>query len=174
MNRHLSEAIESDKERLREVDTKIRAITESNRQYQPMPGSVSRTVPTAFQEVRRGPLSHPLFDAALMRWSPCSRTSLYRFPPPGQAFGSDTTELSSCTKCRRSGSSSTASAVSLSPGATRGMHSLGEEGQQPSQSPSADQAGSTANSREGSVCAGEGTLQSGRDPRSGIQQERGR
>src|SRR3546814_5695821 len=33
VNQHLAELIDSDKERLREVDTKIRAITDSNQQY---------------------------------------------------------------------------------------------------------------------------------------------
>lgn len=33
VNQHLAELIDSDKEHLREVDRKIRAITDSNRQY---------------------------------------------------------------------------------------------------------------------------------------------
>lgn len=64
VNQHLAELIAADKERLRDVDTKIRAITDSNSQYlahtdvtraiASVPGSASVA------------LAHPLFDAALI------------------------------------------------------------------------------------------------------------
>ena len=64
MNLHLADLIDSDKERLREVDSKIRAITDSNRQYLAH-ADVSRAIASVPGKASLA-LAHPLFDAALI------------------------------------------------------------------------------------------------------------
>ena len=64
VNQHLAELIDSDKERLREVDTKIRAITDSNQQYLAH-ADVSRAIASVPGSASVA-LAHPLFDANLI------------------------------------------------------------------------------------------------------------
>lgn len=64
VNLHLANLIDSDKERLREVDSKIRAITDSNRQYLAH-ADVSRAIASVPGKASLA-LAHPLFDAALI------------------------------------------------------------------------------------------------------------
>ena len=64
VNQHLAELIDSDKERLREVDTKIRAITDSNQQYLAH-ADVSRAIASVPGNASFA-LAHPLFDANLI------------------------------------------------------------------------------------------------------------
>src|SRR3546814_20980999 len=64
VNQHLAELIDSDKERLREVDTKIRAITDSNQQYLAH-ADVSRAI-ASVPGSASVPLPHPLFDPTLI------------------------------------------------------------------------------------------------------------
>lgn len=64
VNQHLAELIDSDKEHLREVDTKILAITDSNRQYLAH-ADVSRAIASVPGTASQA-LSHPLFDALLI------------------------------------------------------------------------------------------------------------
>lgn len=64
VNQHLSELIDSDKERLRDVGAKIRAITDNNRQYLAH-ADVSRAIASVPGNASLA-LSHPLFDSALM------------------------------------------------------------------------------------------------------------
>src|SRR3546814_6693230 len=64
VNQHLAELIDSDKERLREVDTKIRAITDSNQQYLAH-ADVSRAIASVPGSASVA-LDHPLFDANLI------------------------------------------------------------------------------------------------------------
>lgn len=64
VNQHLAELINSDKERLREVDTKIRVITDSNRQYLAH-ADVSRAIASVPGSASLA-LAHPLFDAVLI------------------------------------------------------------------------------------------------------------
>ncbi len=64
VNQHLAELIDSDKEPLREVDTKIRAITDSNQQYLAH-ADVSRAIASVPGSASVA-LAHPLFDANLI------------------------------------------------------------------------------------------------------------
>lgn len=64
VNQHLAEIIDSDKERLREVENKIRAITDGNRQYLAH-ADVSRAIASVPGNASLA-LAHPLFDAALI------------------------------------------------------------------------------------------------------------
>ncbi|MES0179696.1 UvrD-helicase domain-containing protein [Mesorhizobium sp. M0025] len=64
VNQHLSALIAPDKERLVEVDTLVRAVTESKRQYLAQ-GDVGRAIASISGSASRA-LSHPLFDATLM------------------------------------------------------------------------------------------------------------
>lgn len=64
VNLHLTELIDSNKKRLREVDTKIRAITDSNRQYLAH-ADVSRAIASVPGSASLA-LAHPLFDPTLI------------------------------------------------------------------------------------------------------------
>lgn len=64
VNNHLVQLIASDKERLLEVDTKIRALTDSNQQYLAH-GDVSRAIASVPGDASLA-LAHPMFDAKLI------------------------------------------------------------------------------------------------------------
>lgn len=64
VNQHLANLIDSDKERLREVDSKIRAMTDSNRQYLAH-ADVGRAIASVPGNASLA-LAHPLFDASLI------------------------------------------------------------------------------------------------------------
>lgn len=64
VNNNLVQLIASDKERLLEVDTKIRALTDSNQQYLAH-GDVSRAIASVPGDASLA-LAHPMFDAKLI------------------------------------------------------------------------------------------------------------
>src|SRR3546814_16034886 len=64
VNQHLAELIDSDTERLREVDTKIRAITDTNQKYVAH-DAVRRALASVHRRAAVA-LAHPPFDANLI------------------------------------------------------------------------------------------------------------